>query len=124
MCLIINSGNREKNVAKGDIICYKLVEYQNRKNGRKYASFYRHAPVVLNETYTSKLNCCSTGYRCVVFEGLHSFKFPINKKDHIVKKFHSKALIKCIIPKGANYYENDYEYASDTIIYTTEIIYD
>lgn len=81
-----------------------------------YATLYRRFPIEIGETYTSKLN----KYGNVVGEGLHSF---VNYKDAINDG--PGVVVKCIIPKGSNYYlgkfNNRDSYASDTLKYV-EII--
>jgi hypothetical protein len=77
---------------------------------------YRNYPVVIGETYQSDLVVVDDrGIGNEVEVGLHSFK---HESD--CKKF-DLVLVKCIIPKGSEYYEGffkDYEsYASNQLKY-------
>ena len=78
----------------------------------KMVTPYRNFPVEIGKTYESNL-IKKDEY---VHEGLHSFK---NLDD--AKKYHNGICVKCIIPKGSEYYEGTFcdmdSYASNELTY-------
>lgn len=113
MCFYIKEGSGVK-VANQDIVCYKklnpvwfgLLGYKSPIFG----FFYRKGV-----TYVSKLSI----FYDSIEKGLHSYKdldfakitvFCYKESDRKYLKFY-----KFIIPKGAEYYENDTEYCSNQI---------
>lgn len=161
MCLIINKGQRYK-YAKEDIVCYKVVRQVDNIDPisqeiiRHYETPYQRKYVYLDTTYDESdkgmdiekgndtmLDCEGEFYRSVYGGAFHSFKKYSDAANEAkewgtydtlnIKSRH--IIVKCIIPKGAKYYEGEVGmysraidgfpegYASDKIIYT-DTIYD
>jgi hypothetical protein len=64
---------------------------------------YRGVTVKLGKTYTSNLVLNITNYIATVDIGIHSYKNIPNILDNPI-------LVKCIIPKGADYYVGEFNY--------------
>lgn len=79
---------------------------------------YRDFKVEIGSEYTSEFTLVNNSVR----KGLHAYKFL---KDTKIYSTTENVIVKCIIPKGANYYEGtfmgDEAYASDRLKYV-EII--
>jgi hypothetical protein len=75
---------------------------------------YQNVEIKIGETYKSKL----IKNDLLIDEGIHSFK---NLKDTNYFAIKNKIVVKCIIPKGSEYYIGEYDgyvsYASDTLKY-------
>ena len=113
MCLVTNNPEQ---TAKEDITCYKVVFLE----GNKLLSLYQCFEYILNNLYTTVI----------------SYTHDLIKKDYIYieKAFHSyisldramkflqvheiygATIVKCIIPKGAKFYQDDKCFASSQII--------
>ena len=150
MCLIIKKGQRCK-YAKEDIVCYKVVRRFDKFDKTHYETPYRNCYVEFNITYDEStdgmvikkgsddiiINCDSELYRAVYGGAFHSFKKysdAVNEAtDWGMFNDIAAVVVKCIIPKGAKYYEGEVNlysgiiggfpegYASDKIIYTNTI---
>jgi hypothetical protein len=127
MCLDIKRGQKAI-VAKEDIIVYKQVMRKD-KHPRTYKSFYREASVVLGKTYTSDL--IRDYFHNKISVGLHSLEYKeqaIRDIEYTPSFPDQGILVKYIIPKGSKYYKGTFSnmiaYASDTIIYTKEIVHE
>jgi len=149
MCLTLTENSKLK-VAEEDIVCYKVVlrQYSGVYRSEFYAYLYETG--VLNKhpfgditittlpritTYRSANfnQQVIAGYEQVVERGFHSFtckkdayKYAgcvINRMFHGISK--DVVVVKCIIPKGANYIEGTYSeypnYVSNKIICLGEI---
>ena len=129
MCLVIKQ--LEPKIADKDIICYKLVERTKIKG--VYKSHFQGFEYVIRQLYTNNLDIRFANksikryfYRCFykIEEGMfHSYTsnlYPI-----ILSPLPNCALLKCIIPKGAYYFEgysdNSLSYASSQIKILEEI---
>ena len=127
MCLIVN--NPIPKIADKDIVCYKLVRRTKIKG--IYKSYFQGFEYIIRQLYISNINSkfidkiiyyrTFLGYS--VEEGMfHSF---INSYPGTLSSPLYSALLKCIIPKGAYYYEgkfNDFlSYASSQIKILEEI---
>lgn len=107
MCLHIELDTKVK-IANKDIVCYKVVEkIKNYKTTSSDYLFtpYRKMEVKIGEEYETYLR----SYYLEVNEGFHSF---VSLKDAIAEKkywkywvTHEYEIVKCIIPKGAEYYK-------------------
>ena len=93
MCLRIYEHTRRR-IAKQDIVVYKHILHNNN---RLVTSFI-HTTVEIGKTYQSAIN--KKGHN--VFEALHSYKEE--ETARIKAKQFGEILVKCIIPKGSNYY--------------------
>ena len=127
MCLDIN--HLKPKIADKDIICYKLVKRTKIKG--VYKSSFQKFEYVIRQLYTSNVDIEFIGkfiyYRnCLgysVEEGMfHSF---INPYPGTLSSPLYSALLKCIIPKGAYYFEgyfdDSHSYASSQIKILEEI---
>ena len=122
MCLVIKK--LESKIADKDIICYKLVKRTKTKG--IYESSFQGFEYVIRQLYTNNLDIRFANkrikryfYKCFykIKEGMfHSYKsnpYPtLNTSSYYV-------LLKCIIPKGAYYFEGYFgncpSYASSQI---------
>lgn len=134
MCLIIRKNAKVK-TAKKDIVCYKVVE-KRVKSG--YVTPFFNMPISIGEEYgDASLKKKITYFSIVVEEGYHSLKTFEDAMDYtamlmLAHQFCSFAIVKCVIPKGAKYYDGMTEntigkrkngYASDKIRYV-EVVYE
>ena len=133
MCLDIN--HLKPKIADKDIVCYKLVKRTKIKG--IYKSNFQRFEYVIRQLYTNNLDirfadkviknlCLSYPHLDIyaVEEGMfHSYEnhlYPV-----ILSPLPHGALLKCIIPKGAYYYEGYFDdspsYASSQIKILEEI---
>ena len=113
MCLVTK--NTEQ-TAKEDITCYKVVFLEDNK----LLSFYQGFEYILNNLYTTVISythdLIEEDYICIE-RAFHSY----TSLDHAMKflqvnEIYDATIVKCIIPKGAKFYQ-DYEcFASSQII--------
>lgn len=120
MCLEIFS-NAIEQIAKQDIVCYKLVE--QRPYCRYLKTYYQDTSVELGKTYTSTLKRPSDTR---IEKGLHSFSrmggiYAIYGVTHLGRKGTIVHIVRCVIPKGAKYYVGSFcgekSYASSMVTY-------
>ena len=132
MCLYVT--HLEPEIADKDIVCYKLVKRTKIKG--IYKSSFQRFEYIIRRLYTNNINirfinkivktwCLTYPYLMYsIDEGMfHSYKSrlcPI-----ILSPLPSCALLKCIIPKGAYYFEGYFDdspsYASSQIKILEEI---
>lgn len=128
MCLFIN--HLEPKIADKDIVCYKLVKRTRIKG--VYKSSFRGFEYIIRKLYTNNIKIGFSyflmkhrnifGY--FIEEGMfHSYEshlYPV-----ILSPLPNCALLKCIIPKGAYYFEGTFDfspsYASSQIKILEEI---
>ena len=135
MCLLIKP-NEKPMTAKRDMVCYKVVEkwvYADRSFN--YITPFYNMVVVMGDTYYTNKGLDKTPLddeKDAVDEGYHSIrtlreaKIYHNKFLDLPKRY---ILVKCIIPKGAQYYKGYCpfwgrrynSYVSDHIKYIEEI---
>jgi hypothetical protein len=72
-----------------------------------------------NCTLNPRETLISIGKRVCIHTGFHSYIGDINVYNGITS--YARINMKCIIPTGATYYINDYEYVSDQLIITNII---
>ena len=122
MCLVIN--HLEPKIADKDIICYKLVKRTKIKG--VYKSSFQGFEYVIRQLYTNNLDIRFANksikrsfYKCfyIIEEGMfHSYASNLYP---ILSPLPWCALLKCIIPKGAYYFEGYFDdcpsYASSQI---------
>ena len=133
MCLDIN--HLKPKIADKDIVCYKLVKRTKIKG--IYKSNFQRFEYVIRQLYTNNLdirfadkvikNLCPSRPHLGIYaveEGMfHSYEnhlYPV-----ILSPLPCDALLKCIIPKGAYYFEGYFDespsYASSQIKILEEI---
>jgi len=133
MCLKIRKNAKVKTAEK-DIVCYKVVE-KLAKSG--YVTPFFNMPISIGEEYGDvSLEKKGNIYEVVVEEGYHSLKTFEDAANYaamlMLVRHVSFTIIKCVIPKGAKYYDGmtpifGYKlynsYASDKIRYT-DVVYE
>ena len=128
MCLVIKQ--LEPKIADKDIICYKLVKRTKIKG--IYKSSFQGFEYIIRQLYTNnikiefsyKLIKPETIFGYFIEEGMFhsyvSYLYPV-----ILSPLPNGALLKCIIPKGAYYFEGYFDespsYASSQIKILEEI---
>lgn len=130
MCLRLNpyeTPETATKIAGEDITCYKILKGYNPINNEIFISLYQDFKYVIGEKYQQT----NLGFRLThggmygyyfyeVYEAFHSFKYEetaLFELDGYSKQRYSKIVaVKCTIPKGSKYVENDVFYASDSII--------
>ena len=138
MCLRLYPGVKPVDairIAKEDITCYKILKsYWPRFVDDKeiLKSLYQNFDYVMGRKYQRKPEL-GLGFMKTpawldgnpidiyeVYEGFHSYKYVENvsvELDGFGKHNHFRVVaVKCTIPKGSKYVENDAFYASDAII--------
>ena len=133
MCLVIN--HLYPKVADKDIVCYKLVKKTKIKG--VYKSSFQKFEYVIRQLYTNNLDIrfvnkiiknldTTRSGLCLyiieegMFHSYASYLYPV-----ILSPLPCGALLKCIIPKGAYYFEGYFDdspsYASSQIKILEEI---
>lgn len=117
MCFIIDPKQPDFKIAENDIDCYKL-SWEDRENvvSDIFRPFHReYFTYTLNKKTKDEIVCPSFFGSDSINEGYHSFK----DESKLIGTFGitPRATGKFIIPKGTKYYENDYEYVSETLIF-------
>ena len=115
MCLDIN--HLKPKIADKDIVCYKLVKRTKIKG--IYKSNFQRFEYVIRQLYTNNLDIRFANksikhyfYRCFykieedMFHSYISNLYPV-----ILSPLPHCALLKCIIPKGAYYFEGIFDYS-------------
>ena len=128
MCLVIKQ--LEPKIADKDIVCYKMVERTKIKG--VYKSSFQEFEYIIRQLYTNNINI-KFSYKLVnyrelfgyfiskgMFHSYVSYLYPV-----ILSPLPHLALLKCIIPKGAYYFEgifdDTFSYASSQIKILEEI---
>ena len=113
MCLITTNPEQ---TAKEDITCYKVVFLE----GNKLLSLYQCFEYILNNLYTTVISytrdVVGEDYICIE-RAFHSYT-SLDRAMRFLRahEIYGAAIVKCIIPKGAKFYQ-DYEcFASSQII--------
>ena len=113
MCLITN--NTRKYIAEKDIVCYKIVNLR----GKEITSYWFEFPYELNRKYTTQvlqpIPMLNGDIR--IEKGFHSYRnLNTAKGDIWLSLMESLVVVKCIVPKGSEYYINSKEMVSNQII--------
>ena len=133
MCLIVASSIPK--IADKDIVCYKIVRRTKIKG--IYKSSFQEFEYIIRQLYTNNFdikfanrvirNLCPSYPRLGIYaieEGMfHSYVSPLYPLEVIT--IPNWTMLKCIIPKGAYYYEGEFvktpSYASSRIKILEEI---
>lgn len=139
MCLRLNpfeTPETATKIASEDITCYKILKSYTytatEDNDEVFKSLYQNFEYVMGRTYQHKPEL-GLGFRLKpgyyhthgydvyeVHEAFHSFKHEetvLFELDELGKQGYARIVaVKCTIPKGSKYVENDAFYASDAII--------
>lgn len=113
MCLV--TANPEQ-IAKEDITCYKVVFLE----GNKLLSLYQCFEYILNNLYTTVISythdLIDEDYICIE-RAFHSYISLTSAADFLhIHAICGAAIVKCIIPKGAKFYQDNECFASNQII--------
>lgn len=113
MCLITTN---PEHVAKEDIICYKVVFLE----GNKLLSFYYGFEYILNNLYTTGIlyirDLIEEDYICIE-RAFHSYTSLDSAMKFLQEReINNAVIVKCIIPKGAKFYQDGECFASSQII--------
>lgn len=104
--------NNVHSIIVNDVELINTISFQNG-----YVTPYQNSPVMIGKTYKS--NLFKEDKFDFVNIGLHSFKNLEDAKVGLSMNY--SVLVKCIIPKGSDYYEGIFNYkksyASDTLTY-------
>jgi hypothetical protein len=120
MCFTGKFFDRKK-TAKEDIVCYKIGYFMNDElnvlhsyfAGYIYVKGYQQPKIKIRKRYD--LNNI-IDWRFKINEGYHSYKYVFCA--HLANvDINNLKIEKFIIPKGTVYYENNYEYVSENIIW-------
>lgn len=115
MCLLTN--NTYKYTAEKDIVCYKIVNLRDKE----ITSYWFKFSYELNRKYTTQvLQPIFTKNGDIRIEkGFHSYRNLGIAKDYIYYDMFNllpEIIVKCIVPKGSEYYINSQEMVSNKII--------
>ncbi len=110
MCFYVSKKHPDKKIAKRDISCYKVVELSETPD--LFISSYQGFPYILGKLY------CIQGTLFKMAGLIHSGLHAYSNKRKLCFFFSDETTVKCIIPKGSEYYYNpkDGEYVSNQII--------
>ena len=128
MCLFIN--NLELKIADKDIVCYKLVKRTKIKG--VYKSNFLKFEYIIRQLYTNYFDIRFANkiikhsfYKCFYMIEKGMFHSYASNLYPILSPLPNCALLKCIIPKGAYYFEGYFDdapsYASSQIKILEEI---
>ena len=142
MCWVSYKGSPAKHIASEDITCYKIfcnsnimwnqnkVRFLGMPVWNKYTikelhSLYKdylYVPYNTNPEINIFINFSNYLYRWYIEKGYHSYstlhKAKLEKSSNIIE-----VIVKCIIPKGSEYYINEtQEIVSSNIIVTDKIV--
>ena len=113
MCLVTNNPEQ---TAKEDITCYKVVFLEDNK----LLSLYQCFEYILNNLYTTIISYTRDIVEedCICIENaFHSYISLTSAANFLhVYAIYGAAIVKCIIPKGAKFYQDDEYFASSQII--------
>ena len=117
MCFIIDEKRPYKLTAKRDITCYKVLN----KDYTSIVKYFQYEPGKIHKGCIGKPEESSKGSIKTIDIGFHSFSNKrtarLTIRDYLRNKFY-RVIVKCIIPKGSEYYYNSNfkEYVSNKII--------
>ena len=117
MCLITN--DTRKYIAEKDIVCYKVVNIQDKE----ITSYWFNFSYELNRKYTIQVlqPIFMKNDNIRIEEGFHSYRNLDTAKDYIYCSMFNllpEIIVKCIVPKGSEYYISSKEMVSNQLIIT------
>lgn len=121
MCLDLKRFAIRRKASK-DITVYKFLEVESTDWALiHYTTPYKHVPILIGETYTSRLKKDGGFFeKAHIHEGLHSFKHK-SDAQYYASLFFDHVVAECIIPAGSTYYIGEFggisSYASDKLKY-------
>lgn len=115
MCLITN--NTRKYIAEKDIVCYKIVNIRDTE----IISYWYGFPYELNKKYTIQVlrPIFMKNDDIRIEEGFHSYRNLDIAKGYVycsMLNLLPEIIVKCIVPKGSEYYISSDEMVSNQII--------
>lgn len=115
MCLITN--NIRRYIAEKDIVCYKIVNIRDTE----IISYWFDFIYELNKKYTTQVlqPIPAPNGSIRIEEGFHSYRNIYAAKKELyysLMKSLPTVIIKCIVPKGSEYYIDSDEMVSNQII--------
>ena len=126
MCLFAN--RKYTLTAQEDIECYKVLRRVNDVLTSYYHSKFTWKKSITYTTLLETFNSVFREYQCNVEKGFHSYMYQKDAEAFIneVCGDETLVLVKCIIPKGSQFFVGDSTdwrpgYASDKIIFTSII---
>ena len=133
MCFqITNIEKTPRQITKSKQVCYKVLEYTNSAKKQLQTPFY-YMKIKMGTTYKGVLGnirpSAFTSNMGTIEEGFHSYKsLACLLKDYArksIKDFYDNVnysvIVKCSIPKGAEYYINETQKCSNKIKYESII---
>ena len=113
MCLVTNNPEQ---IAKEDITCYKVVFLEDNK----LISLYYGFEYILNNLYTTEISYTHDLIK-EDYIGIESAFHSYTSLNHAMKflqvrTIYGATIVKCIIPKGAKFYQDGKWFASSQII--------
>lgn len=130
MCLIIFTEKKtrkeaiasEKKVAEKDITVHKIVDRSENLHKGKYVGYYQS-----RFYYDVGWHYYQTGVKFTFSFDKFMGKLEINRGLHSYRRrgaignWKTEPVLKCIIPKGSEYFLNGEEYCSDNLITVKEV---
>lgn len=119
MCLITKQ--LTETTAREDIVCYKVLMNQDNSLYAYYHNFkYEIGKLYRGSLVCSKTHSTSEGLYMNINEGFHSYSDIEYAKSNYREILKPAVIVKCVIPKGANFFEGEQNcgrgYASNQII--------
>jgi len=138
MCFTIESKNCKKKIAEKDIVCYKVVDIKIFSDKEVIKGMWHEFIYKLHKTYEEPKPFKRGCNKIEIETGFHSYADIKNtiyyvKNSYVVNEYYdpkliktqqaktniflSTVIVKCVIPKGAEYYYNErqQEYVSNKI---------
>ena len=111
---IVNKDYPDKKIAPEDIVCYKLLY---RLDDEVLVSPWIGFKYELNVLYSidKPLQKIPHLYANVIFDGFHSYKTELLAHEHAYANT-TPVVVRCVIPRGCEYFENAYEYVSASLM--------
>lgn len=118
MCLHFDTAHPKRMTAKRDITVFKTVEEIEGLSEVRFWSPYRDYEYRIGDTYYGRLKLGEYEFNLpVVHIGFHSYKYKSEACDDVMGG--KEVILKCIIPKGSEYYIGTFAgvqcYASNSI---------